>query len=304
MSRTDIHRPSAAEFDPQAYGLEGVFDLNADPHYRAEDVARRVKLINSLVERGFRFAEHQVSGQCGHCGAHTRYVALLSRVDAHELIYVGETCLDNRFSRTKSEFDALRRSAQLDREKQTVKMAWLASCEQYPALTYASYSEDIVDAYISEVRDPNKATHLLAGAGWALATAHDIARKGRIYGSISERQAAFLDKLLREIDEKLTAYAARTPDSEAGPVPTGRVQLQGEVVSLKWKETDFGSVLKMTVLLENGSRVWGTVPSALDVEKGDVVAFTATVTASDDKPDFGFFKRPTHAAVVKEVVAA
>lgn len=299
MTRTDIHRPSAPEFDPMLYNLAGVFDL----HPESGDGRRRIEVVNRLIADGYRFGSHG-SGQCGHCGAHIRYAALMSREDAHELIWVGETCLDNRFELTKSEFDHLRKSAQLDREQQKIKKAWLDSCERYPALVYASYSEDIVDAYISEHRNPEQATHLRAGAGWALATAADIARKGRLYGSISERQVAFLDKLLREIDEKIAAHATRTPEPEAGPVPTGRVELQGEVLSLKWKETDFGSVLKMVVLLPNGSRVWGTVPSALDVEKGDVVAFTATVTTSDDKPDFGFFKRPTHAAVVKEVVAA
>jgi hypothetical protein len=311
MTRTDIHRPSAPEFDPQAYVLHGVFDL----HLESGDAHRRVEVVNRLVARGFRFANHQFSGQCGHCGAHIRYAALMSRrfpnlsaADAQELIWVGETCLDNRFELTKTEFDRLRKVAQLDREKQAVKKAWLASCEQYPALAYASYTEDIVDAYISEVRDPNQATHLRAGAGWALATAADIARKGRIYGSISERQALFLDKLLREIDEKLAAYAARQAEKQAnpdGPVPTGRVQLQGVVLGEpKFHDNDFGGAFKITVKLANGSRVWGSVPSAIEVHKGDEIAFTATVASSEDDPSFGFYKRPAKAVLVKEVVAA
>ena len=43
---------------------------------------------------------------------------------------------------------------------------------------------------------------------------------------------------------------------------------------------------------------WGSVPSSIDVDKDDVVRFTATVEKSSDDPLFGFFKRPAKAEVL------
>jgi hypothetical protein len=57
--------------------------------------------------------------------------------------------------------------------------------------------------------------------------------------------------------------------------------------------------MKMVVKVEQGWAVWGSVPEAIaiEVEVGDTVTFTATVTRSDRDPKFGFFKRPTKAAI-------
>jgi hypothetical protein len=88
----------------------------------------------------------------------------------------------------------------------------------------------------------------------------------------------------------------------AGPVPTGKVTVEGLVVNTAVKHNDYGTRYVMTVMLDNGARVWGTIPSKLDVYEGDRVRFSALVEASD-KPDFGFYKRPTKAQVITEAAA-
>jgi hypothetical protein len=59
--------------------------------------------------------------------------------------------------------------------------------------------------------------------------------------------------------------------------------------------------MKMLVVTDTGWKVWGTMPAALDVDRGARVRFTATVKPSDDDPHFGFFSRPTKAQVLTPV---
>lgn len=102
-------------------------------------------------------------------------------------------------------------------------------------------------------------------------------------GSLTQGQ---VDALGRMIDE-------RSREPEAAPVVEGKQRITGAVKSTKVVENDYGSTLKMLVLDDRGFKVWGTMPRALDVSKGDRVAFNANVEASQDDETFGFFKRPT-----------
>lgn len=95
-------------------------------------------------------------------------------------------------------------------------------------------------------------------------------------------------------DEKVReAEAAKAEDC-----PTGRVEIEGEVLSLKWQRGNYGDTYKMLVKDARGFKVWGTVPSSIDPEVGQEVSFTATVEPSKDDAKFGFYKRPTQAVVV------
>lgn len=105
-------------------------------------------------------------------------------------------------------------------------------------------------------------------------------------GHLSEAQAAAV----------LRMAAEQANEPAPAPVVEGRVQITGTVRSTKWVDNAYGGSRKMLVVDDRGFKVWGTVPSALSVERGDRVSFTATVTASDDDETFGFYSRPTKAA--------
>lgn len=96
-----------------------------------------------------------------------------------------------------------------------------------------------------------------------------------------------------------TAVEAYERDNApSAPAPSGRVVITGEVVSVKWRDSDWGATLKMVVKSDDGYKVWGSVPRDLDIDEGDRdvrVEFTATVEPSVDDRAFGFFKRPTKA---------
>lgn len=137
-------------------------------------------------------------------------------------------------------------------------------------------------------------------------------------GTLTERQTA----AVRRCAERHAKWAAKREQEEKAraaklakgkPMPTGRVEITGTVVSTKWVEDDYsyhgGSILKMLVETADGWRVYGTVPSDLKPSsfngedaakgfglKGATVTFTATIKPKEDA--FGIFSRPTRARVL------
>lgn len=293
-TRTDIHAPSSPEFDPEGYTLEGVFDLSPDPMLSGNSHRLRAATVNRLVEQGYRFTGVYGAGQCDHCGhAPLRYAALLSHRASMGLIYVGETCLDNRFlSLTKGEFQALRKAAALNRDRLARKDRLATLLDEHPVLAWASYADNIAEAdgWADKTR-----------AWWECNTLADIWWKIAKYAEPSDKQVAFVERLVGRLTEKQTGLDQREAESAAllasgATVPIGRQEVSGTVKSLKFVDNAYGGSLKMLVALDNGTRVYGTVPNSIcDVHDGDRVTFTATFKASDRDPLFGFYSRPTKA---------
>lgn len=131
-------------------------------------------------------------------------------------------------------------------------------------------------------------------------------RQAQYAAEQAEREAKKAARLGAQAERE----ARRAALLEAGvSVPAGRTTITGVIVSVKAEETFYtysgGVTLKMLVETDEGFRLWGTMPRSLEgnyntvsAEEGDVVTFTATLTASDDDPLFGFFKRPTKASIV------
>jgi hypothetical protein len=109
------------------------------------------------------------------------------------------------------------------------------------------------------------------------------------YSSLSEKQVAVLIKAWGRANDR-----AREDAEPKGPAPTGRVEVTGEVIGVKNQVSQFGDQLKMIVKLENGSKVWVSVPASLlgqDI-RGKTIELTATFEVSKDDPHFAFGKRP------------
>lgn len=307
MNRTDIHRPSAPEFDPENYDLFGVFDLN--PEWG--DNGDRMRTVNALVSQGWSFsgAPHG-SGQCSHCGTYIRYVALMGHTPTHTLLYIGETCLDNRFELTKVEFHQLRKAAALNRDRSALKDRREAFLTANPEMVWLSYASNIADAgaevaWVNWYNDKEYATREEAVAaydgpnaepsayqthkygtsfaektktGKHLHTLDDMWYKLNRYGDLSAAQVGYATKILGwlsdaqvRLDEREAAARLLT---EAGvQVPTGRVVIEGEIVWADYKESygPYGRTVytaKMIVVSDAGWKVYGTVPTAIEPGNG------------------------------------
>lgn len=141
----------------------------------------------------------------------------------------------------------------------------------------------------------------------------ELAAKGRVdnfydslkaawarYGSLTERQEAALRR-------SLANFAARKAERRAEaatvtePMPSGRVVVTGEVLSVQWRASQYGGAYKMLLKSDAGWKVWGTVPASLTTGsgcpiKGARITFTAKVEPKE--ATFGFFSRPTNARVL------
>lgn len=105
----------------------------------------------------------------------------------------------------------------------------------------------------------------------------------------------------RPADLELPEWADEPePEDNRPKIVSGRFDLEVVVKSVKWQDGYYGNVLKMLVETAKGNRLWGSVPSSLDVEVGNKVKFKATVEPSPKDEHFGFFKRPSKAEVVME----
>lgn len=121
-------------------------------------------------------------------------------------------------------------------------------------------------------------------------------RIGQLLDSIEDFTGGLADDEIKEAHRLLEQLEQEKAAQR--PVPTGRTIIRGEILATKTTDSQWGVSVKMLVQ-GAGWRVWGTRPSDISsASRGDVVEFTATVSASDDDESFGFFSRPTKAHII------
>jgi hypothetical protein len=141
----------------------------------------------------------------------------------------------------------------------------------------------------------------------------DMQDQLRNTGQLSDAQADGVRRCAERAAKRVAIQAEREAQRlNAGPVPTGKARVEGVVLSVRDYDApgpSWSTTYKMLVALDNGSRVWSTVPKALaDVNatttgsyfglKGSRVAFTATITAKAGDPTFGTASRPSAAELL------
>ena len=217
---------------------------------------------------------------CSICGAHYRHGDAWLHRPTGEVVLIGHMCAEKMGS-------------------EPARGEWTASQKAIARLRKT--------AEYQRLRMEREAQKAAAGAGFllanpgleeALSTDHyiccDLRSKLAQYGSLSPTQIG--------LARKLAAEAAAPPEDKVQDVmpPTGRVQLEGVILSLKEQEGAYGRQTKMLVQVDTPAgrfRVFGTRPSVAVVPvKGSRIRFNATVQPKE--PGFGFFSRPTSAEVM------
>lgn len=333
-ARKDIHRPSV--INPADYEYVAIEVMTVESFGDCEALlAERAKIAAHMERTGGKYSSHAHKGNCHVCGAHAVYTALFYHAATNTYIRTGmdcaakmDACDEALFRRIKDEVTAsLQAKTGKLKAKGILAEAGLTKCwELYEAnwldpelakegWTIERESED--DHYNCERIDKHtndtvclkclnygyytgklrKVKHY--DMTFEYRTIIDIVGKLVKYGSVSEKQMWFLSKLLKDHDtknEREAKYAAEK--AKAADCPTGRQTVEVTVIKTEWKESEFGSSLKMLVKADAGFMLWGSVPSAQhDVKKGDRLKLTATITPSEKDAKFGFFKRPIAAAV-------
>jgi hypothetical protein len=327
MKRIDTHRPAAivpADYSFVAFEAEkATGDVMLDAEIHREN--RRMITLH-MQSTGGKYSHHDHGGNCGICGnANAIYTALFHHAPTNTYIRTGQDCaakLDAGVDFTKfinGTRDALaaragKRKAQAFLASHGLEAAWalaLAAEADLPIDPRRTRKEQGWDD-VNSVNTIIEVTELY----FEERTIRDIVGKLVKYGSISEKQVAFVRKLLDAIPARAGKEAARAAEiAAAKPVPVSdkRITIKGKVLSIR-PATEFAPT-KILVQHADGWKVWGTMPVVTSVgevnglvetiytpiDKGDEIQFDARVTVSKDDPKFGFYKRPTKAQITKEV---
>ena len=319
MARTDIHRP--AEINPADYQFVAFEYLRSDDLGAAMFLQYQRELIRAhKAATGGHYASHQHGGNCHICGASAIYTALFYHPKSNAYVRTGLECAEKLECHG---VEAFRREVKAATEARAGKRKAKAVLENAGlAAVWAVYEADIkaradhkvaTEAWAAanpgwtwdtiEGSDCPK----LAAKSWAENTMLDIVGKLIKWGSISEKQMAFLGKLVDQIKREPEIAAARAAEAAAAkPVPVSdkRVLVSGKVLTIRQPSDSawgYATPAKMLVQHADGWKLWGTVPSNLfcDLKRGDEVEFSAKVTVSDNDPKFGFFSRPTKARLIE-----
>jgi hypothetical protein len=270
-----VHNPT--HFEPRDYEVEDYLD-NRRPQYcggPAEAHAQEVKWWQEEMVRTFGADYHRKIHRCIHCGNGTvRWITAVRHIPTNEVVVFGSDCTKRLGFADKHAFKLAQLQARADARKVrfTIWNQRQAFLAEHPAIAQA----------LLDIEQPMHAKNTFV---------KDVLAKLDQYGSLSDRQVeAVVKSLARDVE-----YAARktVEATEAkGDAPSGRAEVTGTVLSTKWVETDFGSTQKMLVKIENGARVWVSVPGKETIERGDTITVRATWTPSKDDKSFGFGSRP------------
>jgi len=266
------HRLSGG-FDPKSYSFVDCFDHRMNESYdhtngtyygEANDPLDS-SYVDELESNGYN------CDQCTHCGTHLKHGSLY-RHTSGELVVIGPTCVDRLQFDSCDEIQALHIANRL-------RLARLRS------LMKRSWRWKIVGDFLMENEDKN-------------AIIGDMLNKLNKYLSISRKQIAFARKLVRDEAERESRKAEReaklvnTPDWQ-----DGRLEIEGKVLSCKWKDSDFGGGYKLLIEIEDGRRCWGSAPQKyFDAGEPKTIRIKAGFTPSRDDKKFAFYKRPTFIA--------
>ena len=304
--RTDIH--SESKLVPNDYECVGFWDSRPDYplseyELKERDILRKLVLNNGSSVHGL--------GQCAHCGSYLRYNIVYNHVPTDTYIVVGKDCAEGRFSLTmnawnkwKSKLDAKRK---LSKEIGAFN-SWLTEDpKNLEAVDFLASD----DAHEIQVKNFGK---------WVYHFLSDIKSKGNV--PLSEKQVNAVLKV-RDTNAKWKAEMERR-DAELNVVIEGDgIEVSGEIVKAKSVPTGFGSyrypdyTTKITIKDDRNFMLHGTCPRQIidevvhsdvfdgrDLDKlvGTRVKFIANVTASKDRPTFGFYKRPRKPELLQATV--
>lgn len=259
---------------------------------------------------GFVVAGHKWPGQCDCCGARYKFGAWFHTAESNTYIAIGGTCAGKLSLGSPEAMKTFREQVntwKVHAERVAKARAYLASVGLGAMLDLWLDRDNKVNEF------PENTLREMCGK---------VVQWGN---ELSEKQRALATKLLQQIADRpalLTARAAADANRKPIPAFIKRVTIEGTVISAKAQEGGWDDstgfykpeCVKIVVEHADGWKVWGTAPADMGPGdgkyisddnravwlKGKRVRFDARITVSDNDSKFGFFKRPTKAAVLPD----
>jgi hypothetical protein len=326
--RPSVIDPTKFEFVAQHY-LGPISDDFAMTGICEELAAEQANLeAHQAAHPGYTVAGHKWVGQCDCCGARYMWGATFHTNETNTYISIGGICAGKLRLGSPEAMKTFREQVntwKVHQERVAKARAYLTTVNLVAMLEMWLSKTDAAERELSDYdRFP-------------YTTLRDMCGKVVQWGNeLSEKQQNFAHKLLAQIADRPAREAARAAKDAARkdiPAFIKRVTIEGVIVSAKYSEggwrdergneRNFFQPDSVKIVIEHadGWKVWGTAPSELlgftgynaegkyiGVEeraaqlKGKRVRLDARVTVSDKDPKFGFFKRPTKAALLVETV--
>jgi hypothetical protein len=236
----------------------------------------RVRNIDLDGDHDHGLITFHANGGCAACGTFFAHGAVVHNSKTDDIIAIGGICAGTWGLAKQIGMRAAR-------ARKAAANAEIKAAAHGAAKSFLADNDGLADAFETD--------HYIV---------QDIERKLWQYGDLSDKQVELVFKIAREQVERLLAQQVRNEKIAALPeLEEGRRVLKGLVISTKAQESIYGTQYKMLVELEDGNRVYGTIPAAIDgvwdSRNQYNVEFTAAVERSRDDEHFGFFKRPTKA---------
>lgn len=256
MARTDAHRPSAivpADYTYVTHRYFGPDAMDVNPH--------GARIVREHMDRtGGKYSGHEHGGSCHICGAHALYTAVFHHVPSNTYIVTGLDCAD-KMDMDCGDGEAFRKTVRAAIEA-------LAGKRKAQAVLANAGLSKAWEVYTGPYSDRFEET-----------TITDIVGKLVKYGSISDKQMAFVGKLVDKINNRVAIKAARAAEN-AGSTHIGnvgdRLTFTATVAFVASFETQFGTMFVNGLKDQAGNVVIYKGSKSL-AAKGDTVKFTATV---------------------------
>jgi hypothetical protein len=240
---------------PRYYG-QPIEALQAEIEYWKQSIRQYFPTCACVTEGNVRqLPEHNIH-KCRHCGqTNVRYICAVKHLPTGQFVVFGDVCVEHLGFANFQEFRAAQvraRAAQGNANLRAYRKR-LAFLDANPAF------KAVVERWDAILADPVHRNNSFI---------RDIVAKFNQYGELSPRQLeCLLQSIQRDIDgarrrEEAARHQAALVASGV-TAPTGRVTVEGKVISVKLHEGAYGSQWKMVVVLTSGAKVYSTVPSAL-----------------------------------------
>jgi hypothetical protein len=265
MTRTDIHRPSA--INPADYDFIAVKYIGSGAAGDAMFAAESRRIIAEHISRtGGKYSTHEHGGTCHVCGAMALYLAVYHHPKTNTYICVGEDCAE-KMDLFGGDFQSIRKQVAKTKAFTTgkAKAQSVLEARGVDQRAWMIYSATARDDFQFEER-----------------TIADLVSKLVAYGSLSDKQWAFMDRLFEKIDARAGIESAREAERAADAARSQyvgkigeRIIIEGTIFFTTDYETAYGTTY-VTGIKDAAGNVFIQKGVPLG-RKGDELTIKATV---------------------------
>jgi hypothetical protein len=262
--------------------------------------------MEHMKRTGGKFSTHEHGGFCDVCGnPNVLNYAVFYHRPTNTYIKTGLECADTISTFASSALNNAIKEVNQKKYLETRRKKAEARRNMIKEEFLASLEGTALEPYASLIDTPPSMNE-----SYEQATLRNILVNGARYGSLTDRQWAYAERLVKSIEKNSPASPVQEQKSSpSAEIVEGKYEITGKIISIKYKTINETPYPGYYMLLEDseGRKYYGSVPAAIleSVESADSlvgreVILSANVNKSPKDPCFGFFKRPRLVKLLNE----